>query len=104
MKHRNGGKIRGGHTSLIDLADRVIGLIEPLPEVTGYSPGMLSLGKAHGSNKVKISTFDGGLVLSVRQTASIQEVRVYGPDIAKARFAIACRLRDNDIAIGFGKS
>ena len=103
MQKRNGGKRRGGHSTLIDLADEVIGLIEKLSEVTGFSPGHIRVGQsvAGGARKVKIGEATGSLLLTVRQSMSVQEIRVYGPNLQAAKLEIARKLRNNQIPISF---
>ena len=106
MKYHDGGKHRGTHTTLIELAARVIDIIVKLPEVTGYSPGYLQAGKglAGGTQRVKISSFEGGLVLTIRQSRSVQEVRVYSANLQAAKLAIARKLRDHEVPISFQHS
>ncbi len=101
--HRDGGKCRGTHTTLTDLAARVVDIIAKLPEVTGYAPGLLQSGKGMtgGMQKVKIGISVGCIVLIVRQSRSVQEVRVYGSDLRVTQLAIARALRDEDIPIAF---
>src|SRR3989344_893533 len=104
MPTRDGGKHRGTHTTLCTLAAKVVDLIERLPEVNGYSPGVLQSGKrftGSSTHKVKIGTFTGGILLIVRQSRSVQEVRVFTPSSQKAKLAIARKLRDNQIPISF---
>lgn len=101
--HRDGGKCRGTHTTLTDLAAKVVDIIDRLPEVTGYAPGLLQSGKGvtGGAHKVKLGLGVGCVILTVRQSRSVQEVRVYGPDLLAAQHAVAKKLRDNRIPIGF---
>lgn len=106
MHHRDGAKCRGSHTTLTDLAARVVDIIVKLPEVVGYSPGLLRSGKGvtGGTRKVKIGVSVGCIILIVRQSRSIQEVLVYGPDLQAAQLAIARKLRDDRIPISFRHS
>lgn len=103
MTTRDGGKHRGSHTTVCELAAEVIDIIVKLPEVTGYSPGVLQSGKSvtGGTHRVKIGTFAGGILLKVRQSRSVQEVRVFTVDGQAATVAIARGLRDHKIAISF---
>lgn len=102
-KHRGGGKFRGTHTTLIDLAAKVADIIERLDQVTGISCGVVETGKgaAGGTQKVKIVKMLGGVLLTVRQSRSVQEVRVYGHDVQKTMEAVARGLRNHDIRIHF---
>lgn len=104
MPYRSGGKIRGTHTTLTDLAVKVVDIAVRIPEVVGISPGLLQSGKgvAGGSSqKVKFSDFKGGFILTVRQARSVQELRVYSGNVQVARTALARALRDEDIPIAF---
>ena len=102
-KHRDGKMMRGTHTTLIDLAAEVTDIVCKLTEVKGVSAGYIRQGKAvsGGVRKVKIVDFRGGLVLTVRQSRSVQELRVFASDISAARLATARALRDNGIPICF---
>lgn len=103
MKKRSGGKFRGTHTTLNDLAEKVVDIIERLDQVSGISIGVLESGKgvAGGTQKVKIVKMLGGVLLTVRQSRSVQELRVYGQDVQKMMEAVARGLRNNDIRIHF---
>lgn len=103
MKHRDGKKFRGGHTSLTDLAFEVVRIVERLPKVTGISPDYIELGKnvSGGSRKIKIADERGGILLTVRQSRSVQDVWVYSPDIQATKLALARALRDRRIPISF---
>ncbi|KND48826.1 MAG: hypothetical protein AB200_00100 [Parcubacteria bacterium C7867-005] len=101
--HRDGKKIRGTHTTFTDLAADVTDIICKLAEVDGVSPGLIQQGKgvAGGMRKVKIGDFAGGIILKVRQSRSVQELRVFASNVPRARLAIARALRDDDIPICF---
>ena len=101
--HRGGGKFKGTHTTLIDLAARVADIAEKLDQVTGISVGFVEVGKgvAGGTQKVKIVKMLGGILLTVRQSRSVQELRLYGHDVQKTMEAVSRALRNNDIRIHF---
>ena len=103
MPHRDGKKSRGTHTTCSDLSARVHDIAVRIQEVTGVSLGILESGKgvSGGSQKVKIGDMKGGLLLTVRQSRSVQEVRVYSTNVQAARLALARALRDEDIPIAF---
>lgn len=103
MSFRAGGKIRGTHTTCIELAARVFDIVTELPLVTGISPGYIQSGAgvAGGIQKVKIGEFRGGILLTVRQSRSVQELRVFASDVPGAKLAIAKALRNNKISICF---
>ncbi len=104
-KHRDGGKIRGTHTTVTELAGEVTDIFAKLADVRGISPGWIQSGKgvAGGARNVKISEYEGGLLLTVRQSRSIQELRVLVNEMQPAKEAVARALRDNDIPITFRK-
>ena len=65
---------------------------------------MLESGKGvsgGSSQKVKFSDMKGGLLLTVRQSRSVQEVRVYSTNVQAARLALARAFRDEGIPIAF---
>ena len=103
MYHRDGKKIRGTHTTFIDLAADVCDIICKLEKVEGVSAGVIQVGKGvtGGMRKVKIGDFRGGIILTVRQSRSVQELRVFASDVPGARLATARALRDNNISICF---
>jgi len=53
------------------------------------------------TRKVKIGDGKGCILLTVRQSHTIQEVRVFSHDLQATKLAIARALRDNDIPISF---
>lgn len=101
--HRDGGKIRGTHTTFTELAAKVTDIITKLADVRGVSPGLIRNGKGFtgGANRVKIGEYSGGILLTVRQSRSIQELRVLVTTMQEAKLAVARALRDNDIPISF---
>ncbi len=101
MEHRKTKKFGGHHVSRTDLATQAINLVENRPEVKTISPGVIRMGEAGGMRKVKIAEIQGGLLLTCRQAGSVQEIRIFTENIHATRFALACALRDNDIAISF---
>ena len=103
MTHRDGGKFRGKHTTLIDLAARVVDIADELPQVTGISAGYIQSGNAvsGGTRKVKIGEGRGSILLTVRQSRSVQEIRVFSSDMQKTKLALARALCDRGIPISF---
>lgn len=102
MQKRQGCKARGTHTTLSDLGARVVDIVQSIDGVTGIAPGFLvSNAGVTTKPRVKITDLDGGILLTVRQSRSLQEIRVYTRDVQSTRLAISRALRDNDIAICF---
>lgn len=104
MQHRLGKRFGGNHTTVIDTAAEIIDMICSREDVTTISPGVLKMNDGHGERRVKITDIRGGLLLTIRQTSSVQEVRVFTNSIHDVKFAIACGARDRGIRIAFGCS
>jgi hypothetical protein len=102
-QHRAGRKYRGTHTTCTDLAGRVADIAEKLPEITGISLGLIQNGgsAAGGLQRVLIADRPGWLLLTVRQASTVQELRIFSPNLPIARTALARGLRDNGIRIAF---
>lgn len=102
---RSGGKWSGNHTTLISLAAQAGDIAVTCPYVTSISPGYLTAGMGRGTScqRVKIVNRKSGILLSVRQSGSHQEVHVLSRDIHQTMLRIARGLRDQGIQIAFGK-
>jgi hypothetical protein len=96
MEHRAGKKIGGRHTTIIDAARPIVDLLQRLPEVTKLSPGFIKLGLRSGRHRLKISLSQGGLLLKIRGSTSIQEVRIYTDDVQATKNT----LRDYNLKAG----
>lgn len=103
MPHRQDSKIRGGHTTCIELSGRVIDILSRLSCVSGISLGIIITGKSGvgGDSRVKIGDMSGWLIVVVRQPGSIQELRVFTHKNSEAKLAISRALRNNHIPIHF---
>ena len=104
MAHRNGGKFKTTHTTYCELAVKIVDIAVRFQAVTGISPGMLQSGKgvsSGGGQRVKFGDMVGGLCLTVRQSRSVQELRIYCTDVQATRLALARALRDQDIPVAF---
>ena len=75
--HRQGGKVQGRHTTIIPAAEKIVDLLNKNPDVKKISAGFIKHGIKSGKHAIKISELDSGLLLKIRGTASIQEIRVY---------------------------
>lgn len=103
---RSGGKYTGNHTTLIPLACTTCDIASNIPEVTKITLGFIKAGlkSVGGQRRVKFTDENPHtILLSVRDNASHQEIRVYVTDIQEARTTIARRLRDAGIMIRFTK-
>ena len=100
---RSGGKYSGNHTTLIPAAAIVCDVAHECPAVTRISPGFIKAGlrSVHGQKRVKLTRDNGAILLSIRDNASHQEVRVYASDVQAAMLAIARGARNAHIYISF---
>lgn len=106
MAKRGGGKFGGNHTTLIDLASELADIAAGYGEVTKVSPGFIDAareGATGGRRHVKFEEFRGGLLLKVRQSYSVQAIRVYTDDPPRTRLALAREARNRGIGISFLK-
>lgn len=103
--HRDGGKMGGNHTTLIDLAVTMVDFARSRPEVKSVSPGMIQVGSGvtGGVQRVKFSWIRGGLLMTIRQNRSVQEVRVFTDDTQTTMVELARAARNIDIPISFLK-
>lgn len=83
MKHKNGGKIGGRHTTLTEQAAKVVKLIEKQPEVKSICLSRLTAGIKNAKPRVMAKELSGGIEVKVRSTNTIQEIMVYSKDIDK---------------------
>ena len=90
--HRQGGKMGGKHTTVIDAAQPIVDLAQKMSEVMKVSAGFITSGIKTGQQRVKIKKIVGGLLLVVRGNISIQEIRVYTNDIEKTQRTFECEL------------
>lgn len=76
---RSGKKYGGSHTTLIPLAALACDTIDRHPSVSKIAPGFIAAGLStvRGKLRVKVTYRTGGLLLSVRDNASRQQVHVY---------------------------
>jgi hypothetical protein len=75
--HKQGGKMTGKHTTIIPAAENIIDLLQKNVFVDKISAGFIKHGIKSGKHSIKIMDMDSGLLLKIRGTASIQEIRVY---------------------------
>ena len=75
--HKQGGKITGSHTTVIPAAEKLVDFLQKINEVDKISVGFIKHGIKSGKHAIKITESDSGLLLKVRGSASIQEIRIY---------------------------
>jgi hypothetical protein len=105
-QHRHGKKFSSNHTTLLDLSAVMVDIAAKYPEVRMITPGVVENGsgvKGGISRKVKFAWIKGGLLMTVRQSRSVQDVYVYTSDIQTTMVALARAARDREIPIGFLK-
>ncbi|MFZ2226367.1 MAG: DUF2103 domain-containing protein [Candidatus Moraniibacteriota bacterium] len=83
--HRQGNKMGGRHTTVIDAAQKIVDLAQKMPEVKKVVAGYITSGIRGGKQHVKIEGMVGGLLLKVRGSTCIQEVRVYSKNIKETQ-------------------
>lgn len=83
--HRQGGKMGGRHTTVIDAAQLVIDLAQRMPDVTKIVAGYITSGVKGGKQRIKIKKITGGLLVVVRGSVSIQELRIYSDNIEETQ-------------------
>ncbi len=100
---RSGGKFCGSHTTLIPAAAIVADIADTSLFVTKISLGFIKAGlkSVNGNRRVKIADDGKSLLLSVRDNASHQELRIFVSDLPKAKLALAKGVRNAGIAISF---
>lgn len=86
VKHKSGGKITTSHTSVIDAAFPIVAAAEKLPEVTKISLGIIKqAGKAGRQRRLKFLPITGGWKLTVRGSATVQEIFIYTGEAASTK-------------------
>jgi hypothetical protein len=83
--HRAGGKIGGRHTTLIDAAKPVVDFLLKHPEANSVVVGYITMRLRTAPQRIKIMEESGCLLLKIRGTASLQEVRVFSKNLEKIR-------------------
>lgn len=98
---RSGKKYGGSHTSLIPAATLVCDAIHKLPTVTKISPGFIKAGlrSVNGQRRIKITHDKTHILLSIRDNASHQEVRVYATDTEATARIIAIMIKKMGLAV-----
>lgn len=103
---RSGGKFSGNHTTLSPLAAKVCDIAHKCAHVTTISPGFLKAGlpPVNGKRRVKITSKSGGVLLSIRDNTSNQEVHLYTSDLQATKMLIARECRNLGISIAFNQN
>ncbi len=98
---RSGGKFTGSHTTCIPSAARVADVAVKCDVVTKVALGFIKAGlkSAHGKRRVKITDEGRSLLLSVRDNASHQELRVFASDVCRAQQILKQEIQELGIAV-----
>jgi hypothetical protein len=86
--HRSGGKMGGRHTTLIDAAQPIVDYLLRHPDVNNIIAGHITMRLKTAPHRLKVMEESGGLLLKIRGTASIQEVRVFSQKIDTVKYDI----------------
>jgi len=102
---RSGGKFSGNHTTLVPAVCIVADIASECSSVDSISPGFIKAGlkSTSGQRRVKITDDGSSVLLSVRDNASHQEVRVYVSNMQVAKLALAKGARNAGLDISFGR-
>ena len=103
---RAGGKYSGNHTTLVPAAAVVCDIAHDCSDVTKISPGYIKAGLrcVHGQKHVKLTRNNGGILLSVRDNTSHQDIQVFTRDAQVAMLTIVRGARNANIGISFSKT
>ncbi len=79
--HRNGGKMGGRHTTVIDGAIKVVDFLLKSPYVSNVIAGRIKSGIGAAPQRIKIKKETGCLSVVVRGGASVQEIKVFSQNL-----------------------
>lgn len=92
--HRCGGKIGGKHTTVIDAAKPVVDFLLKHINVATVTVGHIKMGIKTAQKRLKIKEESGCLLIKVRGTASVQELRVFSQNLEKVKSALEIKFKD----------
>lgn len=79
--HRSGGKMGGRHTTVIDASKPIIDYLLKNPYVTNIIAGRIKTGIGAAPQRLKLREESGCLLITVRGSASVQEIRVFSTEM-----------------------
>lgn len=77
--HLSGGKFTGSHTTVIPAAEKLLRIVEKMPEVKKIVLGVIKNVKCTPGVKV-VEESPGFLLVTIRGNSSIQQIRIYLDD------------------------
>ena len=100
---RSGKKYGGGHTTLIPLSSTVCDILEKNSAVTKIAPGFIVAGIStiRGRRRIKITERTGGLLLSVRDNTTRQEIHIYTTNPTRVTEALIAGVKKKQVEITF---
>lgn len=93
MDHRSGGKIGGKHTTVIDASKPVVDFLLKNVNVTSVTVGHIKMGIRASQQRIKIKEETGCLLIKVRGSASVQELRVFSQDLRRVKVALETKFK-----------
>lgn len=93
MDHRSGGKIGGKHTTVIDAARPVVDFLLKNVDVSSVTVGHIKMGIRASQQRIKIKEETGCLLIKVRGSASVQELRVFSQDLARVKATLETKFK-----------
>lgn len=100
---RAGGKFTGSHTTVVPAAGEIADIAAGCRVVTKIAIGFIKAGlrPTQGRRALKISPQGAGLLLSVRDNTSHQELHVYATDVEEAKRCIRVGAEEIGIQVTF---
>jgi len=106
MPHRQGGKITGSHTTVIDLGGRMVDFLQVLQCVSKISLGpIVTLNGSRRSGKWVVKVIDEThcILLTMTQSGTVQDIRFYTDMPQVAKLATARFIRESGWELRFGR-
>ncbi len=90
MKNLKGNKKRGTHSTAIELAERLVLMIQKNTLITGVQLGQIKTGaKANGIHRIKIEKTSIGFKLQIKEGQAVQIVYIYTKDFEEVSKVIS---------------
>lgn len=99
VRHRQGGKFTGSHTTVTQAAGLVADIAARSPLVHKIAIGVIVPGKGGGARRIKITDREHAMRLIVRGDGAIQELWIYSNDREQTKRIIAEGAKQESIAV-----